>query len=119
MIFCFFRDFAWHDLAFYNADLYDGLRRMMIDAKSGKTKEEFHAIYCCYFEVRKKEEIKSKKEPHLGGLEPPTFRLTAERANRLRHRCYLRGIALNTFFCRPRFLLTNWVFKTLKMFLKT
>ena len=24
---------------------------------------------------------------HLGGLEPPTFRLTAERANQLRHRC--------------------------------
>ena len=24
--------------------------------------------------------------PSLGGLEPPTFRLTAERANRLRHR---------------------------------
>ena len=27
-----------------------------------------------------------KKKPSLGGLEPPTFRLTAERANRLRHR---------------------------------
>ena len=27
-----------------------------------------------------------KKSPSLGGLEPPTFRLTAERANRLRHR---------------------------------
>ena len=26
------------------------------------------------------------KLPSLGGLEPPTFRLTAERANRLRHR---------------------------------
>lgn len=61
MIFCFVRDFAWHDLAFYNADLYDGLRRMMIDAKSGKTKEEFHAIYCCYFEVRKKEREKAKR----------------------------------------------------------
>lgn len=62
MIFCFVRDFAWHDLAFYNADLYDGLRRMMIDAKSGKTKEEFHAIYCCYFEVRKKEKKGKKKK---------------------------------------------------------
>ena len=30
----------------------------------------------------KKRKIKSS----LGGLEPPTFRLTAERANRLRHR---------------------------------
>ena len=28
----------------------------------------------------------SKMVPSLGGLEPPTFRLTAERANRLRHR---------------------------------
>ena len=27
-----------------------------------------------------------QKHPSLGGLEPPTFRLTAERANRLRHR---------------------------------
>ena len=27
-----------------------------------------------------------KKSASLGGLEPPTFRLTAERANRLRHR---------------------------------
>ena len=26
------------------------------------------------------------KDSPLGGLEPPTFRLTAERANRLRHR---------------------------------
>ena len=26
------------------------------------------------------------KASSLGGLEPPTFRLTAERANRLRHR---------------------------------
>ena len=29
---------------------------------------------------------KKKKVASLGGLEPPTFRLTAERANRLRHR---------------------------------
>ena len=27
-----------------------------------------------------------EKISSLGGLEPPTFRLTAERANRLRHR---------------------------------
>ena len=32
---------------------------------------------------RKKKEIDS----HLAGLEPATFRLTAERANRLRHKC--------------------------------
>ena len=29
---------------------------------------------------------RSKEQSSLGGLEPPTFRLTAERANRLRHR---------------------------------
>ena len=29
---------------------------------------------------------KSSPSSSLGGLEPPTFRLTAERANRLRHR---------------------------------
>ena len=33
----------------------------------------------------KKERKKGKKIPSPGGLEPPTFRLTAERANRLRH----------------------------------
>ena len=34
---------------------------------------------------KKKESTKGKKIPSPGGLEPPTFRLTAERANRLRH----------------------------------
>ena len=32
------------------------------------------------------ESRRRKKRPSLGGLEPPTFRLTAKRANRLRHR---------------------------------
>ena len=32
-----------------------------------------------------KEKIKQKEKTSPGGLEPPTFRLTAERANRLRH----------------------------------
>ena len=32
---------------------------------------------------------KKKKDSHLAGLEPATFRLTAERANRLRHKCLL------------------------------
>ncbi len=39
--------------------------------------------------IQKREEGKKKKRnchASLGGLEPPTFRLTAERANRLRHR---------------------------------
>ena len=46
------RELAWHDLAFYNADLYEGLRSMLLDAQEGKkSKEEFIATYCCYFEV--------------------------------------------------------------------
>ena len=35
----------------------------------------------------KKREKKRGKQTHLAGLEPATFRLTAERANRLRHKC--------------------------------
>ena len=34
---------------------------------------------------KKKKERKETKISSPGGLEPPTFRLTAERANRLRH----------------------------------
>ena len=46
------RPLAWHDLAFYNADLYEGLRQMMLDAELGKKDEtEFAATYCSYFEV--------------------------------------------------------------------
>ena len=49
------RDLAWHDLAFYNADLYEGLRRMLQDVQEiKKSKEEFMSTYCCYFEVRRK-----------------------------------------------------------------
>ena len=33
-----------------------------------------------------KQSYMQKRYSSLGGLEPPTFRLTAERANRLRHR---------------------------------
>ena len=38
---------------------------------------------------KKKGEGNQKKNylSHLAGLEPATFRLTAERANRLRHKC--------------------------------
>ena len=46
-----------------------------------------HAYTYMYFyktEMTKREERK-KRKPSPGGLEPPTFRLTAERANRLRH----------------------------------
>ena len=46
---------------------------------------------------KKKCEKKNKKISSPGGLEPPTFRLTAERANRLRHGDHLknRGEILN------------------------
>ncbi len=48
----FHRDVAWHDLAFYNADLYEGMRRMMVDMEvDKKDSEEFIATYGCYFEV--------------------------------------------------------------------
>ena len=36
---------------------------------------------------RDKKKKKKKECSHLAGLEPATFRLTAERANRLRHKC--------------------------------
>ncbi len=49
---CFYRVIAWHDLAFYNADLYEGMRRMMVDMEvDKKDSEEFIATYGCYFEV--------------------------------------------------------------------
>jgi len=47
------RELSWHDVAFYNADLYEGLRRMIRDVESVKNNaEDFKATYCCYFEVR-------------------------------------------------------------------
>ena len=39
-----------------------------------------------YFFAARFPRNKKRVLPSLGGLEPPTFRLTAERANRLRHR---------------------------------
>ena len=48
----FYRELSWHDVAFYNADLYEGLRRMIRDVESEKNSvEDFKATYCCYFEV--------------------------------------------------------------------
>ena len=39
-------------MAFYNADLYEGLRRMIRDVESEKSSvEDFKATYCCFFEV--------------------------------------------------------------------
>ena len=44
----------------------------------------------CNLKKKKKCKKKNKKVSSPGGLEPPTFRLTAERANRLRHGDHLR-----------------------------
>ena len=47
------RELAWHDLAFFNSNLYEGLRRMLLDAQEKRLSlEEFKSTYCCYFEVR-------------------------------------------------------------------
>ena len=42
--------------------------------------------YCSLQFADVKEEKNKKKVASLGGLEPPTSRLTVERANQLRHR---------------------------------
>ena len=41
--------------------------------------------------------LENQKLTSLGGLEPPTFRLTAERANRLRHRDLDERATLHVF----------------------
>ena len=47
--------------------------------------------------------VKSKLSP-LGGLEPPTFRLTAERANQLRHRgCVRQQCCESVLYCSTTF----------------
>ena len=53
--------------------------------------------FFCYAKKKKKKK-KKEKSTSLGGLEPPTFRLTAERANRLRHRdCWKWRGVVSTF----------------------
>ena len=48
-----FRDVTWEDLAFFNADLFEGLSRMILDTTHPlMTSERFQATYCCHFEVR-------------------------------------------------------------------
>ena len=42
----------WEDLAYFNADLFEGLGRMMLDAAHpSMTSERFQSTYCCHFEV--------------------------------------------------------------------
>ena len=51
---------------------------------------DFYHFRFLYWKIKlcdiKEIKIKAKKNSSLGGFEPPTFRLTAERASRLRHR---------------------------------
>lgn len=48
----FCSDIVWQDLAFFNADLFDGLSRMIIDSVDPTLSEEaFQSTYCCHFEV--------------------------------------------------------------------
>ena len=47
-----FRDVSWEDLAFFNADLFEGLSRMILDGTHPlMTSERFQSTYCCHFEV--------------------------------------------------------------------
>ena len=57
----------------------------------------------CVLMSNKKVNRNIKTLSSLGGLEPPTFRLTAERANRLRHRDVILHGQLITFDPRPVF----------------
>ena len=60
---------------------------------------------------------KKKLFPHLAGLEPATFRLTAERANRLRHKCWPQRKLLRLTFSKmkPRILPSSHLAHTINM----
>ncbi|KAJ7390888.1 hypothetical protein OS493_020908 [Desmophyllum pertusum] len=46
------RDVSWEDLAFFNADLFEGLSRMILDGTHPlMTSERFQSTYCCHFET--------------------------------------------------------------------
>lgn len=46
------RDVTWEDLAFFNADLFEGLSSMILDTTHPlMTSERFQATYCCHFET--------------------------------------------------------------------
>ena len=52
-------------------------------------------------------QLKWKKSPHLGGLEPPTFWLTANCANQLRHRCHWINL-VHVYFTSYSVCLLGW-----------
>ena len=62
-------------------------------SQEGKSEGAFSRLYSRGWAGKKERKSfhvleRGKQNASLGGLEPPTFRLTAERANRLRHRDY-------------------------------
>ncbi|KAL5252716.1 hypothetical protein ACHWQZ_G015469 [Mnemiopsis leidyi] len=68
------RRLCWADLAFYNSDLYEGLRAMLNDAK-WMTEEEFVEVYPCTFEV----EVNGRmRELRPGGSQIPLTKLNVE-----------------------------------------
>ncbi|XP_063678021.1 uncharacterized protein LOC134813994 isoform X3 [Bolinopsis microptera] len=68
------RELCWADLAFYNSDLYEGLRAMLNDAK-WMTEAEFVEVYPCTFEV----EINGRsRELKPGGSQLPLTKLNVE-----------------------------------------
>ena len=53
--------------------------------------------------------MERKKNSPLGGLEPPTFRLTAERASQLRHRGLVEANSRNVYIqCQDKTRFTQW-----------
>ena len=46
------RQISWHDVGFFNAELYEGLRRMIVHCQEEEmTHETFHNIYMLHFEA--------------------------------------------------------------------
>ena len=67
---------------------------MSLDIKSERKKKKQKEKNS---KVAKKKKKRKEKSSSLGGLEPPTFRLTAERANRLRHRDLVNYLRVRSF----------------------
>ena len=71
-----------------------------LDSESSDPSSNLGGTYIFqFFSTKNKAILDTKKRTSLGGLEPPTFRLKAERANRLRHREW--------FVCTYTFFLQN------------
>ena len=60
------------------------MTRLRVRVHKG-VEQKIHVMFLSQ-KLKRPNMLLSKCVASLGGLEPPTFRLTAERANRLRHR---------------------------------